>query len=174
MRRRAADRGWKQRRQWQLGPQGGELLRLGVAVPVLLLLAAMVGLTVCAGHLLGAVERGGAAWLDDGMLAVVGGGFLLVSLAVVVVQAMRVAHRVAGPEYRLIQTLRRIRTGDLTVRAHLRHGDLLRGLATEVNELVEWLNRNPPDGATTGGDVVELEGLPPPPAPVGAVSEVAP
>jgi hypothetical protein len=38
----------------------------------------------------------------------------------------------------------------------LRRGDLLSGLAQECNELLEYLNSNPPSGAKTGTDVVDI------------------
>lgn len=82
---------------------------------------------------------------------------LAAACLVVVVHGMRTAHRVAGPEYRLIQSLRRVRRGDLAFRVSLRRGDLLTDLAQECNALIDWLNQNPPRGATTGNDVVEVE-----------------
>jgi HAMP domain-containing protein len=85
--------------------------------------------------------------------------FLVAVLAVVVVQSMRASQRVAGPEYRLVQSLRRIRAGDLSFRVHLRRGDLLGGLAEECNALLDYLNANPPEGAQTGTDVVEIASL---------------
>jgi nitrogen fixation/metabolism regulation signal transduction histidine kinase len=81
---------------------------------------------------------------------------LLVACLVVVVQGTRMAYRVAGPEHRLIQSLRRVRKGDLAFRVSLRRGDLLSGLAQECNELLDYLNTNPPSGAKTGTDVVDV------------------
>lgn len=86
-----------------------------------------------------------------------GGSAMLLACLVVVVHATRTAHHVAGPEYRLTQSLRRLREGDLSFRISLRRGDLLTGLAAECNELIEWLNQNPPSGARIGNDVVDLE-----------------
>jgi hypothetical protein len=120
----------------------------------------VVGLTGYCSHLLAEAESGRAAPIGTAALYVGAGCFLLASVAVVLLQAARVCHRVAGPEYRLRAALARIRSGDLTFRVHLRRGDLLTGLADECNELLEWLNRNPPSGATTGSDVVEVDALP--------------
>ncbi len=100
--------------------------------------------------------------LDDMPLLFVVGGFVLASAALVVVQASRVAHRVEGPERRLVEALRRMRQGDLSFRVHLRRGDPLGGVARECNELLDWLNANPPAGVQTGGDIVEVG-----PAPAG-------
>lgn len=96
------------------------------------------------------------AGLDQVTLSFVLGGFLLASAALVVVQASRVANRLEGPERRLIQALRRMRAGDLSFRVHLRRGDPLVGVARECNELLDWLNANPPVGARVGGDIVEV------------------
>ncbi len=81
---------------------------------------------------------------------------LTLACLIVVVHGMRVAHRVVGPEHRLIQTLRRVRRGDLSFRVSLRRGDLLADLAHECNALIDWLNQNPPIGATTGSDLVDV------------------
>lgn len=67
------------------------------------------------------------------------GGFLLASVVVFVFQVVRMASRVAGPEFRLRRSLQRIRSGDLGFRVELRRGDLLGGLAEECNLLVDWL-----------------------------------
>lgn len=83
------------------------------------------------------------------------------SLVVAVFQTVHAANRVAGPEQRLMQSMQRIRRGDLAFRVHLRNGDLLAPLARECNELLDWLNRNPPAGATVGSDVVAVGGRDP-------------
>lgn len=96
-------------------------------------------------------EIGGLAfWLTIG-------GFFVACAGSVVWQCVRLATRVAGPEYRLRRALRRIRSHDVGFRVNLRRGDLLGGLARECNELLDWLNENPPAGARTGGDVVDVE-----------------
>jgi hypothetical protein len=79
------------------------------------------------------------------------------SMVVVVFQSLHVANRVAGPERRLAQAMQRMRRGDLAFRIHLRRGDLLTPLARECNELLEWLNENPPAGAEVGSDVVSVD-----------------
>lgn len=83
-------------------------------------------------------------------------GFVLISAVVVLVQALRFSHRVAGPSYRLCKSIERIRSGDISFRVNLRDGDHLSEIANEVNRLLEWLNQNPPRGARTGSDVVTL------------------
>jgi hypothetical protein len=145
------------RQSWRLGSDGPQLLRIAVLVPVCLLVAALLLVTLLCAGLMSERSEGVASAGSEAILLMATGGFLLVSAAVVVVQAMRVAHRVGGPEYRMIQTLRQVRSGDMTWRVHLRRGDLLRDLADECNELIEWLNQNPPRGATVGGDLVEID-----------------
>lgn len=93
---------------------------------------------------------------DSVPLALVLVGFALSAGALVVVQAGRVAARLAAPERRLVTALRRMRDGDLSFRVHLRRGDPLSAVARECNELLDWLNANPPAGARTGGDIVEV------------------
>lgn len=82
--------------------------------------------------------------------------FVVASAVVVVFQSLHVANRVVGPEQRIVQSLRRMRHGDLAFRVHLRRGDLLTPVARECNELLEWLNENPPPGASVGSDVVRM------------------
>lgn len=125
-------------------------------LPMAMLAVAVVVITwFCRDMLLGAVV-GEATVAAELPLYVAAGCFLLAAGAVVVLQSVQVAERVAGPEYRLVQSLRRIRGGDLSFRVHLRKGDLLGGLAQECNELLEWLNQNPPSGARTGSDLLEV------------------
>lgn len=159
MGRRAADR----RVQWCDGGQQRPLLwRLSLVVPVALLVVAIVATTLYCRELLLRAASGFEPVAGGNMLLIAAIGYLLAATAVVALQAGRVAHRVAGPEYRLRQALQRIRTGDLSFRVHLRRGDLLQGLAHECNELLDWLNANPPAGSRTGSDVLELETEPVP------------
>ena len=97
---------------------------------------------------------------DSVPLALVLVGFALSAGALVVVQAGRVAARLAAPERRLVAALRRMRDGDLSFRVHLRRGDPLSAVARECNELLDWLNANPPAGGRPGGGIVA--GLPRP------------
>lgn len=83
-------------------------------------------------------------------------GFTLASAAVVVFQAMRFSHRIAGPAYRLIKSMERIRCGDVSFRVNLRRGDHLTEVASEMNNLLDWLNENPPAGVKTGTDLVRV------------------
>jgi methyl-accepting chemotaxis protein len=51
--------------------------------------------------------------------------------------ALRTSHRIAGPAHRIIQTIRHMRRGDLSVRAVLRTGDLLIEVADELNDALD-------------------------------------
>lgn len=125
-------------------------------LPALVLVVAALVLTDYCRRILAESAQAVPAGLDQFTLALVLGGFLLASAALVVVQAARVATRLEGPERRLIEALRRMRGGDLAFRVHLRRGDPLTGVARECNELLDWLNQNPPAGAQVGGDIVEV------------------
>ena len=49
-----------------------------------------------------------------------------------------------------------MRAGDLAVRVHMQRGDYLSEIAFEFNKVLDWLNENPPEGARTGSDVVDM------------------
>ncbi len=134
----------------------GRLLRLAILLPGGALVAGLMALAMyCRSLLTAAVAGEHVAIGEFGFWAVVG-GFLLACGVVVLVQSVRLAARVAGPEYRLRRALQRIRTGDVGFRVTLRRGDLLTGVAQDTNALLEWLNLNPPQGVRTGSDVVEV------------------
>lgn len=148
------------------GSSGDRLARLALGLPLVLMLGAVTILTLyCRGLLLEAVA-GQPVSIGSLPLLLVAGAFLFASAAVILLQSVRVAGRVAGPELRLLRAMQRIRTGDISFRINLRRGDLLSGLARECNELLDWLNANPPRGAQTGGDIVRMEEV--------ATSEVLP
>ncbi len=135
----------------------GPLLRIAVCLPGLVMAGSLVSLAYyCHALLAGAAEGRAIAVGGIGFWFAVG-GFFVACLAAVLLHCVRLAARVAGPEYRLRRALQRIRTNDLGFRVALRRGDLLGGLARECNDLLDWLNANPPAGARTGGDVVEVE-----------------
>lgn len=150
---------WPRRHGWLKKPRRPSLTRLFLCAALALLISTLVVLTVSGRQLLLAAGAAlvGSQRQTEHVLLLAAAGFVLASITLVLVQTVRIGNRVAGPEYRLIQVLRRIRSGDLTVRAHLRTGDLLRPLASECNALLEWLNENPPQGSITGGDLFEIE-----------------
>lgn len=141
--------------------------RLWFELPAMVLIGGVLALAWYLRGVLGDAARGSAdAGGDLGLwLAVV--AFLVTVAAVVVAQCLRMSERLAGPEHRLRAALQRIRTGDLGFRVTLRRGDPLQELASECNALLDWLNENPPAGARTGTDIVQLGAAP-------AMEEVAP
>lgn len=161
-------------RRRNLLPDGwscGRLVRLALAVPLAGLLLAVVALVLYCRSLLHDAAAGRPVVIGDTPLAVFVVGFLVASAAVVVAQSLRIASRVAGPEYRLCQTLQRIRRGEVGFRVQLRRGDLLTGLAMEANELLQWLEQHPRVGTAPIADEVPLE---PAPRPDRQFAEVAP
>ena len=138
----------------------GRLLHLSPVLPGLVL-AVSLGLLVGYCHdLLDDAAAGRAIHIGGPAFWVAVGGFFGACLAAIVLHCVRLVARVAGPEYRLCRALQRIRGHDVGFRVSLRRGDLLSGLAKECNELLDWLNQNPPSGVHTGGDVVEVEAEP--------------
>lgn len=131
--------------------------RRGLALACGGLALAIVGLTALCRRVLGGAAELAAVPDHDVLLYLLAGTFLFAVGAAGFVHAAGLARRVAGPEHRLIESLRRLRSGDLTFRVCLRRGDLLGGLARECNEVLEWLNANPPRGARTGSDVFDVE-----------------
>ncbi len=77
-------------------------------------------------------------------------------LAVVLVEVAGIARRLQWPEHKLRLALQRIRAGDVGFRVSLRRGDPLTGLARECNDVLEWLNANPPPGVRVGTDIVDM------------------
>jgi hypothetical protein len=132
------------------------LRRLALLLPAVIMCVGFGALALYCHRLLEGAAAGRPVRTGDAgfWLAIV--GFFIACIAVVLLQSLRLAQRVAGPEWRLRRSLRRIRAGDLGFRIALRRGDLLNGMAHECNELLDWLNANPPAGGRTGSDVVEV------------------
>ncbi len=82
-------------------------------------------------------------------------GFVVVSAAIVLHHALRFSHRIAGPSYRLIKSMERLRSGDVSFRVHLRNGDHLGEVADAFNQVLDWLERDPPPSVGQAMDVVE-------------------
>ncbi len=138
----------------------GRLLRLAVVVPGVAMAVSLVTLALYCRSLLAEAAAGRSVVVGEAGFWFVVGGFLVACACVVTLQSVRLAKRVSGPEYRLRRALQRIRSGDVGFRIALRRGDLLGGLARECNDLLDWLNENPPRGARTGSDIVEVAAVP--------------
>jgi methyl-accepting chemotaxis protein len=78
---------------------------------------------------------------------------MLVFSATVVVQALRVSHRVEGSAYRMIKSMQRVRQGDLDFTVTLRKKDHLHEVADELNLLIGWIRTHLPaaSAAAAGG-----------------------
>lgn len=76
-------------------------------------------------------------------------GFVILSGAFLFYNSLVFSHRIAGPSYRLCQSMKRIREGDVDFRVQLREGDHLGEVSAELNRLLDYLNENPPAGALT-------------------------
>lgn len=136
------------------------MLRVLLAAPLGILFA-VVGLLAWGGsRWLAAAAAGQDVVEPDRAWPWLLGGLCGLGVAIVLIQGLRLAHRVAGPEHRLCLALRRIRSGDLDFRVQLRSGDLLTELAAECNALLDWLGHNPPGGSCASQDVVGLLPLP--------------
>jgi methyl-accepting chemotaxis protein len=89
--------------------------------------------------------------------------FVVVTGVVVMLSAFQYSHRVIGPALRLTAALKRIRTGDLSVRVRLRRSDELSQIAEELNRLVEHLEcrAGPPSSVSVdrGSDVADVPPL---------------
>jgi hypothetical protein len=75
--------------------------------------------------------------------------FELVAAVFLMINALKVSHRVAGPAHNICKSLQRIRSGDLAFTVQLRKGDYLGEVRDQLNMLLDWLNDNPPPGAVT-------------------------
>jgi hypothetical protein len=76
-------------------------------------------------------------------------GFVTLAGVFLFYNTVKLSHRIAGPSYRLCESMKRIREGDLDFRVQLRDGDHLGELGAELNRLLDYLNENPPAGALT-------------------------
>ncbi len=83
--------------------------------------------------------------------------FLVMATGLVLWNALRFSHKVAGPMYRIGKTLQAVRAGDPSVRARLRNGDHLEDLAQEINEFLDWLEEREITLAADESDKVPLE-----------------
>ena len=73
-------------------------------------------------------------------------GFLGIATLFILLNALRFSHRIAGPIYRLKETLQTVRDGDIRCRANLRKGDFLEEVAQDMNDFLDWLEQHPPEG----------------------------
>ena len=65
---------------------------------------------------------------------------LLINAGLFFVIAIYFSHRIAGPQYRIVRSLRQIAEGDLTLQIRLRRRDHLKEIAEAVNGLTRTLS----------------------------------
>ena len=88
-------------------------------------------------------------------------GFVMLSGVFLFYNSVMFSHRIAGPSYRLCESMKRIRGGDVDFRVQLRDGDHLGEVGAELNRLLDYLNENPPAGALTRVEQGLVASLPP-------------
>jgi hypothetical protein len=135
------------RRTVLVNPEMQRRMVLGVsAVPVLILLAAATGTLWYGLSLMSDLETAGVPVESVGIaIATMLIGLCAAGVAIVV-RSLHGSHQVAGPLYRLVTSIRRIRDGELDFRVKLRDGDAFVELADELNLLLDWLRAHPPAG----------------------------
>jgi methyl-accepting chemotaxis protein len=80
----------------------------------------------------------------------------LLGIAVALFLAVFYTHRIAGPLYRVQKDIRKIGEGFLTTRVKTRKGDQLKDLETEVNNMIQELEKN---FLLVKGDFLKLENI---------------
>ncbi len=110
-------------------------------VPILGLVGATLAVALLAGRVLDEARMADVNLPTLAPLFVSLFFFILTAGALVVVQALRYSHRIAGPMYRLCQSIKRIREKDLDFEVKLRDGDELTEIATELNHLISDLKK---------------------------------
>lgn len=93
--------------------------------------------------------------------------FELLAAIFLLINSLKISHKVAGPAYRICKSLERIRSGDLAFNLQLRKGDHLTEIKDEVNRLLDWLNENPPAGCVTRTMATQRQAEPPTPGDAG-------
>ncbi|GEM_PF-2922946 len=115
-------------------------------LPILGLVAATLAVGFLTGKVLDEARQAEVALPTLSPLFIALFSFILAAGVVVVIQALRYSHKIAGPTFRLVRSLKSIRNGDLSFRVKLRKGDELTEIAEEVNRLMDWLADHPPKG----------------------------
>jgi len=143
---------WRRRRQ-----RRQVLYRMAMIVPPVVTVASIACLGIHCAQLLEAAVDGSLPEVAPWPAVVALVGVLVGCAATIFVQGLAIRRRVLEPAGRFVTCLRRIREGDIAFRVHLRRGDLLGEVADELNEVLEWLNENPPANVRRGSDIYEVE-----------------
>ncbi|MAE77676.1 MAG: hypothetical protein CMJ85_12510 [Planctomycetes bacterium] len=134
-------------------------------IPVLILIAATLAVAVLTGRVLDEASTAEENLPTLGYLFMALFVFIIAAGGVVVLQAVRYSHKIAGPMYRLVKSIESVREGDLSFRVTLRDGDELTDIADEFNLLMDWIVAHPPAGVELKltRDTEESEGSQTPP-----------
>lgn len=111
------------------------------ALPLLVLLVAAATMWFLTNGLFDEAQRNNVELPSLGPLTMIQFLFVVLTGAVMMVQALRYSHRVIGPAHRIAQSLRRIRDGDTNFTLRLREGDELQSILDELNPLLEELQQ---------------------------------
>lgn len=87
--------------------------------------------------------------------------FVFASGAAVVLQALKISNRIAGPQVNMRHVVDRVLAGERDLRVRLREGDFMQSAADDINRLIEHLTAEAARVAPTTPDV---EDVPAPPA----------
>jgi len=84
--------------------------------------------------------------------------FVLASGGAVVLQALKISNRIAGPQLNMRRIVDRVLAGDHTQRVQLRNGDFMQSAAADINRLIEHFTKAPAatrevEASTDVGDV---------------------
>ncbi len=116
-------------------------------VPILTLVGATLAVAILTGKVLDEARSAEENLPTLGPLFVSLFLFIVAAGAVVVIQALKYSHKIAGPMYRLVKSMQRIhKDGDVSFRIKLRSGDELTEIADELNHMMDWLVTHPPAG----------------------------
>ena len=85
------------------------------------------------------------------------GALVAAAVFVLLVEVANIVRRFRTPEQQVRLAMQRIRAGDVGFRIARRRGEPLGRLVADCNDMLEWLNRNPPDGVRVDRDVFELD-----------------
>lgn len=122
-------------------------LVLGIMiVPIYVLVGATLAVAILTGKVLDEASSADETLPTLGPLFISLFLFIVAAGAVVIVQALRYSHKIAGPMHRLVKSMDRIRQGDLSFQVKLRQGDELTEIADELNRVIGWLRQHPPQG----------------------------
>jgi hypothetical protein len=163
-----------QRKAWIVDP---ELQRAFVKDAVLLPVVALAATVVVVGLFCYQVQREAAVHdVELGgvvPLFVAVAAFFIAAAYAFVTQALKISNRVVGPQRSIRQAVERALSGATGVRVAVRETDYLRGVADDVNRLLEHLEEHRPSSAGAAVPMADVDAVPAPLAPREEPAELA-